>query len=95
MDQVLKVRKIMAVTESFEKKVRDHAYISERLEESEVLSTKTMNELSKKEKNIQEQAKLIEIKEKEISSDALSAEDKKILQMQESLRRMRGLMQRS
>ena len=38
-----------------------------------------MDEPSEKEKMIQEQAKLIEEKEKEGSSDALRAKDKKIM----------------
>ena len=36
--------------------------MAQRLEESEALSTKAMNELSEKEKRIQEQAKQIEEK---------------------------------
>ena len=53
-------KKIMAAAENLEEKVRAHAEISERLEESEALSTKAMNERSEKEKIIQEQEKLIE-----------------------------------
>ena len=45
--------------------------MAKRLEIYEALSTCTVNELSEKEKIIQEQAKLIEEKEKEGSSDAL------------------------
>ena len=44
--------------------------MTQRLEESEVLSTKAMNELSEKEKIIQEQAKQIEEKYQEGSSGA-------------------------
>ena len=47
--------------------------MAKKLEISEALSTCTMNELSEKEKMIQEQAKLIEEKDKEGSSDALRA----------------------
>ena len=50
--------------------------MTQRLEESEALSTKAMNELSEKEKIIQEQAKQIEEKEQEGSSDALISKDK-------------------
>ena len=50
--------------------------MAKRLEIAEALSTRTVNELSEKEKIIQEQAKLIEKKEKEGSSDALWAKDK-------------------
>ena len=56
--------------------------MAKRLEISEALSTRTVNELSKKEKMIQEQAKLIEEKEKEGSSDALRAKDKEIMEAQ-------------
>ena len=55
-----KDKEIMADAEYFEGKVPSHADISERLEESEAVSTKAMNELSVKEKIIQEQVKLIE-----------------------------------
>ena len=41
------------------------------LEIAEALSTCTVNELSEKEKMIQEQANLIEEKEKEVSTDLL------------------------
>ena len=57
-----KDKEIMAAAEKLERKVRAHADISERLEESEAVSTKAMNELSEKEKIIQEQAKQIEKK---------------------------------
>ena len=40
-------------------KERAHAEMTQRMEESEALSTKTMNELSEKEKIIQDQAKPI------------------------------------
>ena len=50
--------------------------MAKRLEIAEALSTRNVNELSEKEKMIQEQAKLIEEKEKEGSSDALHAKDK-------------------
>ena len=51
----------------------------------EALSTCTVNELSEKEKMIQEQAKLIEEKKKEGSSDALRAKDKEIMAAAEKL----------
>ena len=50
--------------------------MAKRLEINEALSTCTVNELSEKEKIIQEQAKMIEEKEKEGSSDALRAKEK-------------------
>ena len=50
--------------------------MTQRLEESEALLNKAMNELSEKEKIIQEQAKKIEEKEQEGSSDALISKDK-------------------
>ena len=56
-----------------------------RLEIAEALSTHTVNELSEKEKMIQEQGKLIEEKEKEGSSDALHAKDNEIMGSAEKL----------
>ena len=50
--------------------------MAKRLEIDEALSTRTVNELSEKEKMIQEQAKLTEEKEKEGSSDALRSKYK-------------------
>ena len=61
--------------------------MAKRLEIAEALSTRTVNELSEKEKIIQEKAKLIEEKYTEGSSDALRAKDKKILGSAKSLRR--------
>ena len=61
--------------------------MAERLEIAEALSSRTVNGLSEKEKMIQEQAKLIEEKENEGSSDALHAKDKKLWQLQKSFRR--------
>ena len=61
--------------------------MAKRLEIAEALSTRTVNELTEKEKMIQEQAKLIEEKEKEGSSDALRAKDKEIMAAAEHLRR--------
>ena len=49
------------------------------LEIAEALWNRTVNELSEKDIMIQEQAKLIEEKEKEGSSDALRVKDKEIL----------------
>ena len=59
--------------------------MAKRLEIAEALSTRTVNELSKKEKIIQELVKLIEEKEKEGSSDALRAKDKEIMVSAENL----------
>ena len=59
--------------------------MDKRLEISEALSTRNVNELSEKEKMIQEKAKLIEEKEKEGSSDALHAKDKEIIGSAEKL----------
>ena len=59
--------------------------MAKRLEIAEALSTRTVNELSEKEKMIQEQAKLTEEKEKEGSSDALCAKDKEIMGSAEKL----------
>ena len=61
--------------------------MAKSMEISETLSTCTVNDLSEKEKMIQEQVKLIEEKEKEGSSDALRAKDKEIMAAAENLRR--------
>ena len=50
--------------------------MAKRLDDTEALSTQAVNDLSEKEKIVQEQAKLIEEKEKEGSSDALISKDK-------------------
>ena len=59
--------------------------MTQRLEEYEALSTKARNELSGKEKRIQEQAKQIEEKEQEGSSDALISKDEEIIADAEKL----------
>ena len=59
--------------------------MTQGLEEYEALSTKAMNELSEKEKIIQEKAKQIEAKEQEGSSDALISKDKDIIAAAEKL----------
>ena len=59
--------------------------MAKRLDISQALSTRTVNKLSEKEKMIQEQAKLIEEKEKEGSSDSLHAKDKEIMGSEEKL----------
>ena len=59
--------------------------MAKRLEIAEALSTRTVNELSEKQKIIQEQAKLIEGKEKEGSNDALRAKDMEIMAAAEKL----------
>ena len=61
--------------------------MTQRLEESEALSTKAMNELSEKEKIIQEQARQIEEEEQEGSSDAQISKDNGILAAEENLKR--------
>ena len=53
--------------------------MAKRLEIAEALSTRTVNEMSEKEKMIQEQSKLIEEKERGGSSDALRAKDKEFM----------------
>ena len=53
--------------------------MAKRLEIAEALSARTVSELSEKEKMVQEQAKLIEEKEKGGSSDALLAKDQEIM----------------
>ena len=59
--------------------------MTKRLEITEALSTRTVDELSEKEKLIQDKVKLIEEKEKEGSSDALRAKDKEIMAAAEKL----------
>ena len=59
--------------------------MTQRLEESEALSTKAMNELSEKGEIIQEKEKQIEEKEQEFSSDALISKDEEIIAAAEKL----------
>ena len=59
--------------------------MAKRLEIDEELSTRTVIELSEKEKMIQEQAKPKEEKEKKGSSDALRTKDKEIMGSAEKL----------
>ena len=71
MDQVLKIRKILSAQEKLKKKERAHDGMDKRLDIDEALSTCTVNEMSEKDKMIQEYAKLKEENEKGGSSDAL------------------------
>ena len=80
-----KDKEILSAQEKLKKKERAHDVIAKRLEIAEVLSTRTVNELSEKEKIIQQQVKLIEEKLKEDSSDALRAKDKEIMAASEKL----------
>ena len=75
----------MSAQEKLKKKERAHDVMAKRLEIAEELSTRTVSELIEKEKTIQEQAKLIEEKENEGSSDALHAKDKEIMGSAENL----------
>ena len=68
--------------------------MTQRLEESEALSTKEMNGLSEKEKIIQEQSKKAEEKEQEGSSDALISKDEEIIAAAEKLQEKSGFMQK-
>ena len=82
---IAKDKGILEAQENMKKKERAHDVMAKRLEIAETLSTRTVNELSEKEKMIQEQAKLIEKKEKEGSSDSLLAKDKEIMGSAEKL----------
>ena len=84
MDQVLKIRNILSAQENLKKKERAHDGMAKRLDIAEELSTCTVNELSEKEEMIQDQAKLIEEKEKEGSSDALCAHADMAKRLEES-----------
>ena len=75
----------MSAQEKLKKKERAHDVMAKRLEIDEALSTRTVIELSEKEKMIQEQAKPIEEKEKKGSSDALRTKDKEIMSAAEKL----------
>ena len=55
-----KDKEILAAQEKLKNKEQAHDVMSKSLEIAEALSTRTVNELSEKEKMIQEQAKLIE-----------------------------------
>ena len=59
--------------------------MTQRLEESDDLLTKAMNKLSENEKIIPEQAKQIEEKDQEGSSDALISKDKEIIAAAEKI----------
>ena len=76
---ISKDKEILAAEEKLKWKKRAYSDLAKRLKDNEALSTRTVNELSEKNKMIQEQAKLIEEKEKEGSSDALRAKDKEIM----------------
>ena len=60
--------------------------MAKRLDDTEALSTQAANDLSEKEKIIQEQAKVIQEKEKEGSSDELISKDKDILAAEENIK---------
>ena len=60
MHCVPKIRKILSAQEKLNKKERAHEVMDKRLEKAEALSTRTVNELSEKEKMVQEQVKLTE-----------------------------------
>ena len=66
-------------------KERAHAEMKQILEEFEAILTKAMNELIEMQKIIQEQAKQIEEKDQEGSSDALISKDKGIKAAAEKL----------
>ena len=67
--------------------------MDKRLDDTEALSTQAANELSEKEKKIQDQAKLIEEKEREGSSYVLISKDKEFLVAEKSLNLKSGLIQ--
>ena len=57
-----KYKEILETQEKLKKKERAHDVMDKRLDIAEALSTRTVNELSEKEKIIQEQVKLIKAK---------------------------------
>ena len=63
-----------------------YADMAKRLDDTEALSTQAVNDLSEKEKIIQEQANLIEENENEGSSDALISKDKEMLAAEETFK---------
>ena len=77
---------ILAGAEKLVQKERNYAEMAKKLDDAESLSTQAANDLSKKEKIIQEQEKLIEEKEKEGSSDALISKDKGIFAAKENIK---------
>ena len=78
---------ILAAAENLEQKERAYADMDKRLDDTEALSTQAVNDLSEKDKIIEEQASLIEENEKEGISDALISKDKEILSAEENLKR--------
>ena len=80
-----KDKEILAAEEKLKKKERAHDAIDKRLEIADALSTRTVNDMSEKEKMIQEQVKLIEKEKKEGSSDVLCAKVRSIMSAVEKL----------
>ena len=76
-----KDKEILAAAEKLEQKERAYAEMSKRLDDTEAISTQAMNDLSEKEKIIQEQAKLIEEKygrkkkRRDVGKEALDDDD--------------------
>ena len=69
-------KKILAATENLKESERSQAEMAKKLEETEAASSIAMMKLSKKRKMIQEQAKLIKVKEKESSAEGRNSKDK-------------------
>ena len=83
---IAKNKEILAAAEKLAKKEQSHAEIEKRLKESEALSIRAIKKLSEKQRIFQEQAKLTQENEKEISTDKTSAKDKAILADAEKLK---------
>ena len=87
-----KYKKIMAATENLEKEVLAHAEIAIRLEESGVLSTRAMKKLSEKQKQIQEQSRVIVEKEKKSKENMAAV---KMLKEEKSVNKSTSLISRT
>ena len=76
----------MSAQEKLKKKEWAHDGMAKRLDIAEALSTSTLNDLSKKEKMIQEQVKLIKKNKRRVAVMHCVPKIRKLWQLQKSLR---------
>ena len=87
-----KDKEIMAAAEKLEEEVLAHAEIAIRLEESGVISTRSMKKLSEKHKLIQEQSRVIVEIEKESKENMAAV---KALKEEKSVNKSMSLISRT
>ena len=73
---ISKDKEILAAEEKLKRNKRACSDLSKRIKDNEALSTRAMKKLSEKQKIIQDQAKLIKVKEKESSTEGRNSKDK-------------------